>query len=111
MSEEKNYLDIEDALKRVGGNEALYKKLLIIFLDDNNAQQLCNAVEIGNNEAAAQLAHTIKGVSANLSLIKLRTLAADIESRVKSGLDAKELLPEFMTTFEKTSELIKDYLD
>ena len=110
MSNDANYIDVENALKRVGGNVDLYKKLLRIFLDENNYDALCENIENGNKEEAARLAHTIKGVSANLSLTNLRTVAANIEMESKAGNDCKTLVPELKETFDKTIELLKDYL-
>ena len=110
MPNNTDYLDIESALKRVGGNETLYKKLLKLFLADNNVEDLCNAIETGSCEDIARFAHTIKGVGANLSFTKMRTIAADIEVQAKEGNDCKEYLPELRESFEKTLELINEYM-
>ena len=110
MSNDANYLDVENALKRVGGNVDLYKKLLRIFLEENNYDALCENIESGNKEETARLAHTIKGVSANLSLTNLRAVAANIEMESKAGNDCSSLAPELKETFEKTCDLVKDYL-
>ena len=110
MSIKSDYLNIDSALKRVGGNETLYKKLLTHFLNDNHVDVLNEAVEKGDYEIAAQNAHTIKGVSANLSLDNLRQMAADIEAQLKSGQDATALLSELNATFDKTIEYINEYI-
>ena len=110
MSNDANYIDVENALKRVGGNVDLYKKLLRIFLEENNYDALIENIESGNKEEAARLAHTIKGVSANLSLTNLRATTANIEMESKAGNDCKNLIPELKETFEKTCDLVKDYL-
>ena len=110
MSIDPEYMDVESALKRVGGNVALYKKLLNLFLEENHIDDLCNAIDNGNSEEAGQMAHTIKGVCANLSLAKLRTVAMDIEHKIKGGEDCKESIPELQSTFDKTVEIIKEYM-
>ena len=110
MSIDPEYMDIESALKRVGGNETLYKKLLKLFLDENHIDDLCNAIDSGNNEEAGHMAHTIKGVSANLSLTKLRAVTMDIEQRAKGGEDCKEFMPELRTISDKTIEIITEYV-
>ena len=110
MSIDPEYMDTESALKRVGGNTNLYKKLLTLFLAESHINDLCNAVENGSLEEAAQLAHTVKGVCANLSLTKLRTVSADIEAKLKGGEDCKEDLQELKTTSEETVAIIKEYI-
>ena len=110
MSYNTDYLDIEGALKRVAGNETLFKKLLKLFLAENDVENLCNAIESGNCEDIARFAHTIKGVGANLSFVKMRTVASDIEIRAKEGNDCKDFLPDLRESYEKTLELINEYM-
>ena len=106
-----DYLDFENAVKRVGGNEALYKKLLSLFLSDNHIDDLCVAIENNNLEEVARIAHATKGVCVNLSLNKLSALASDINVLAKNGQDCKQFLPELKATYDKTIELIKEYIN
>lgn len=105
----KEFIDIEDALKRVGGNEGLYKRLLGRFVDGDHLGPLENALQSGDFEESAHLAHTLKGVSANLSLIKVTTLSAELEQAIKNGNDYSLLLSNlkqaYGTTLEKISEI------
>jgi len=110
MSYDSNYIDVENALKRVGGNEVLYKKLLKLFVAESNYDALCENIESGNNEEIARLAHTVKGVSANLALTSLNEQVAKVEMEAKAGNDSKALLPGLKETFDKTLELITDYI-
>ena len=109
MIDSKEYMDADNALSRIGGNVALYKKLLIYYLDDNHIDALSNAIDSGNVEDASRLAHTIKGVCANLSLNKLRAVAIKLEACIKEGQDCADLLLELRQTFEETSKVIEDY--
>ena len=109
MSIDTEYMDVENALKRVGGNVALYKKLLKLFLGENHIDELCEAI-LSDSEDAGQIAHTVKGVCANLSLVKLRAVAADIEQKCKGGEQCKESIPELRTTFDETVAVIKEYI-
>ena len=110
MSEEKNYIDFDSALRRIGGNEVLYKKLLTIFLKDIKIEELYLAIENSNLEEVAVIAHTIKGVAANLALINLQNITTTIDKDAKSGLDCKGYLPELKEFYEKTVELINNYI-
>ena len=110
MSNDVVYLDVENALKRVGGNENLFKKLLKVFIHENIYESLYESIEKGAVEEISGLAHTLKGVSANLSLNSLRDIATAIEIDAKAGNDCKASLPELKASFEKTSELVKEYI-
>ena len=109
MIDKKEYIDSESALSRIGGNVALYKKLLKHYLNDSHIDALCAAIENGDAAETARLAHTIKGVSANLSLSKLRLVSTSIETDAKGGLDCKPYLTELRQAFEQTAQLITEY--
>ena len=102
------YIDIEDALKRVGGNKALYKKLLGRFVDGNYIEAIETALQGGNPEDTAREAHTLKGVSANLSLEKVRALSIELEEKVKSGEDCSACLAELKQAYGITVEKIAE---
>ena len=106
----KEYIDVDDALKRVGGNLNLYKKLLGRYIEGNHMSAFDDALASGNMEEAAHLAHTIKGVSANLSLIKVMNVAADFEQAVKNGGDSAALLEELKQAYNTTVEKIAEVL-
>ena len=103
------YIDVEDALKRVGGNKALYKKLLGRFVDGNYMEAIETALQSGDMEDSARQAHTLKGVSANLSLERVRELSVELEEKIKSGEDCGGVLSELKQahgiTLEKIAEI------
>ena len=96
------YIDVEDALKRVGGNRALYKKLLGRFVDGNYVDAIENAIVSGDAEEAARQAHTLKGVSANLSLERVRALSIELEGQIRSGGDCSGGLAELKQAYAVT---------
>lgn len=75
-------MDVEDALARFMGNEALMLKFLLRFPQDTGFSQLKTALEEGNVKEAFEAAHTLKGVTGNLSLSglfqPLSTLVEDL---------------------------------
>jgi len=111
LIDKKEYIDAESALSRIGKNVALYKKLLKHYLDDSHIEALCSAIENNEPEEIGRISHTIKGVSANLSLTKLRTISTNIETNAKSGLDCTAFIPELRQAFDATEKLILEYLD
>jgi len=106
----KEYIDIDDALKRIGGNEGLYKKLLSRFVDGNYLDTLCNAIQSGDMEESARAAHTLKGVSANLSLVKIQSASIELEHAIKESRDYPEKLEELKQVFSITMEQIADIM-
>ena len=102
----KEYIEVDDALKRIGGNEGLYKKLLTRFIDGNYLDLLCNAVESGDMEESARMAHTLKGVSANLSLFKIQSVSTELEHMIKDGKDHSAKLDELKQVYNITLEKI-----
>ncbi len=61
-------VDLEGGLERFMGNEALFLKCLRRFPTDTSFQQLEDALSAGDLDGAFMAAHTLKGVSGNLSL-------------------------------------------
>lgn len=102
------YIDIDDALKRVGGNKALYKKLLGRFTDGNYLEAIETALQSGDMEASAREAHTLKGVSANLSLEAVRALSVDLEAKIKAGEDYSGVLSDLQEAYVITKEKIAE---
>ncbi|MDR0489944.1 MAG: Hpt domain-containing protein [Oscillospiraceae bacterium] len=107
----KMYIDLDDALKRVGGNMALYKKLLGRFVDSNYIEAIENALQSGNNEESARHVHTLKGVSANLSLVKVRVTSIELEEKIHSGQDCSSCLADLRDAFDATLEKIAELLE
>ena len=60
-------VDPDSALERFMGNEGLYLRFAGRFLEDRNYEELLKAMEKGDTKAAFAAAHTLKGVSGNLS--------------------------------------------
>jgi len=101
-------VDVDDALKRIGGNMDLYKRLLKRFVEGTQVEELKNALQEGNMDEAARMAHTVKGVSANLSLVMLRAISADLELSIKENLDNTAKLDELLLAYDETVIKIKE---
>jgi HPt (histidine-containing phosphotransfer) domain-containing protein len=99
-------MDAENGVKRVGGNESLYIRLLKKYVADNYYEQLAVKLREGDLEAATGAAHTLKGVSANLSLPAVNEAALAVELALKNGEDYTELLTELETLSGETDAAI-----
>lgn len=78
-------IDVEEGIKRVMNNTALYAKLLTKFRNDDNLAQLEATLAAGDLDKAKNVAHTLKGVSANLSLKELNKQCLEIENQIKAA--------------------------
>ena len=81
-------VDWESGVKRLMGNEQLYRKLLAKFAASygDAAGRIRNALSAGDRQTAHNELHTLKGVTANLSLAPLAdlVLAAEQDARRKT---------------------------
>ncbi|MDR2072662.1 MAG: Hpt domain-containing protein [Spirochaetaceae bacterium] len=78
------YIDQEDGKKRVMNNAKLYAKLLTKFKDETQIEPIFAALDAGNYEEAQGLAHTLKGVTANLSIMELHAKVVELEAQIKA---------------------------
>ena len=105
------YVNMKYALSRVGGNMSLYKRLLSRFVEGNYYDLLAGAIESGDVEEAMRQAHSLKGVSANLSLTGIWTISVELEQLLKDKADYALALGELENAYAKTTEIISEILD
>jgi two-component system sensor histidine kinase/response regulator len=89
--------DVEGALRRVAGNAALYKRLLLsLQRTQGDAGQRLEAV-LNQKELpeAERIVHTLKGVAANLGATALADAAGCLDSELKQGRWTPALLHQF----------------
>lgn len=80
-----NGFDYDAAMKLFMGKQQIYEKFLAKFPKDTSYSQLKEAVAAGDCDAAFKAAHTLKGVSGNLSLKDLTKVASDITESFRAG--------------------------
>lgn len=102
MEIDKDYINVDDALKRVGGNRGLYIRLLSQFTEGGHIGELETALEAKDLEAARHAAHSIKGICANLSLPRLNAVAAALEHKIKNNEDYAGNLTELKKVYDIT---------
>lgn len=108
MDINKDIIDVQDALKRIGGNMNLYKMLLNQFSGGDHIDPLEEALSTGAFEEASRLVHTLKGVAANLSLVKLSETAKELEEKIKDELDHSKAFAELKHAYYETSQQISE---
>ena len=77
--------DLPSGLRRLQGNQALYRKLLIRFGDRyaKRAEEIRQALDAADYLNAHKLAHEIKGLAGNLSASQLQAAAAELDKLAK----------------------------
>jgi PAS domain S-box-containing protein len=77
--------DLTDGLRRLQGNKALYRKLLLNFTADYNeaANQIREALDARDFERSHSLVHNLKGLAGNLAATDLQAAAVAMEKLVK----------------------------
>lgn len=76
--------DYEDAVSRLI-SEQFVKKFVLKFLENKDFDVLCKALDEGNVEEAFRAAHTIKGISQNLSFTKLAQSSSLVTEALRCG--------------------------
>lgn len=89
-------IDVDGALERFMGNDALLERFLKKFLSDGNYAALSAAVAAADPAGALTASHTLKGVCGNLSMPELfRLLTCQVEAlRADDWEKAAGLMPE-----------------
>ncbi len=102
----ENGADVDGAIRRFMGNEALYSKFLGKLKDDTSYENLLKSLDQGNFEEAFKCAHTLKGVSANLGLDPISEISSNLTELLR-GKEASEVDLEQVSTERR--ELVKKY--
>ena len=107
------YMNVEDAMGRLGNNKKLYAMLLKKFNGTAMLEDLKNKLSGGDVVGSQSQAHTIKGLAANLSLQDLREKAEAVELALKKsgttdGIDTAEISESTEATQEAVAAWISE---
>jgi len=95
--------DTDDGMRRCMNNEAFYLRLADRTLRDDSFDRLKEAVEAKDRDRAFELAHALKGVTANLSLTPVQKPVTEMSDLLKAQADTdlSGLLAEILSQREK----------
>ncbi len=88
-------LNAAAGLRRVLGNADLYRRMMERFLHDHaqSPARIAQALHSGDPEAAGLIAHSLRGVAANISAGPVERAAARLEAELRAGVqDVQPLL-------------------
>lgn len=106
--------DFTQVEKRLSSTN-LVQKFIAKFLDDGSFSELCLAMKEGQPENAFRAAHTLKGVSASLSLTRLLSSVSQLAELLRTEAEtipvgADLLFEEVKQDYELTVSTIHAYL-
>ena len=101
----------DEAIDRLMDDEILVE-LAQTFLEDKNYSTLMQAANDNNLEIAFRAAHTLKGLSSNLSYTTLTQISSTITEMLRAGEleNAKQSLPKLTEIYNNTVENAKKLL-
>jgi CheY-like chemotaxis protein len=103
-------IEMESALQRLGGNEKLYRKILLKFREGHtgSVEQIYQALDAGDIETAHRIAHTMKGLAGNLGADALQSAAENVDREFKAAdlESVKALLPAMETELQRVARAI-----
>jgi HPt (histidine-containing phosphotransfer) domain-containing protein len=111
MAGELEYINFDEGIKRVMNNVKLYVKLITKFKADTNLDELLAPLAAEDYEKAQTAAHTLKGVSANLSLTELFKQTLELETQVKARNVNPSQIDKVKTVFSETIKEIDKVIE
>lgn len=103
-------VDVDGGLDRFMGNEALFLKCLRRFPEDSSFPQLEQALLAGDLQAAFVAAHTLKGVSGNLSLDAVFQTSLPVVEALRCGSreEAEAAMPALRNSYQNTITVLSE---
>ncbi len=87
LSKQLPGLNLAKGIASVDGDEGFFRELIdtLVRLHGDDAAGIRGAVAAGNLHQAAEIAHGLKGVAANLSAVTVSRIATELETALKQG--------------------------
>ncbi len=105
-----DYINQEEGMKRVMNNKKLYIQLLTKFRNKTNFDELLSAIEAKDYEEAEAAAHSLKGLSGNLSLTALYELMQDIDAQLKQNTLNPGAIEALTACFHETIKAVDEVI-
>lgn len=92
------------------GNESIAKRIALKFPNDETYPSFCRAIKEENYEEAFRMAHSLKGIAANLYLTNLKDISSQVTEtlRAKKEKPADELLQKLSDVYNKIISSMKE---
>ena len=102
-------VDTQQAIQRLGGNHALYKRMLKAFVqtEADNANKLAKLLSNKDWEEAKRILHTMKGLSHTLGLSTLADISEQLEKKVDSNQIDNNLFNSYKNDLQSSVDIIQ----
>ncbi len=104
-------IDVSSVLERIGGDASFLQDLLDLYCREfhEKKQLLEDALARGDSTQIQEVGHSLKGASANLSLIPLQKLALAIElaGREKDLVNARNAIMALEPEFQRLKAFLE----
>lgn len=102
-------IDANQGIRRLNNDSSLYETMLNRFLADNHFNELQSAVDGLDVEGAFAAAHSLKGVSGNLSFVKLHSSLLPLVEELRGGSleHAQEYMKPVIEAYNEVVAAIK----
>jgi two-component system, sensor histidine kinase and response regulator len=105
--------DIAGALNRMSNNSELYKRLLrsMLLTQSDASERLDQALKHNDLVEAGYIAHTVRGVAANLGATALSEVASCLDDELKQGYCSSAHQHQFQEQLTMTLDRLRQVLD
>ena len=107
-------IDWERARQTVGGDEALLKELLTVYLGETDSLliDIRRAMDDNDHRLLRRAAHTLKGASLSVGAMEACETAQQLEDRLAENSDdsPREMFEQIRDAIDRVSMVAKDYL-
>jgi PAS domain S-box-containing protein len=85
LPDELNGIDLNDALRRIMGNRALLRDIILDFCSSfsDAGEKIKSLIDAGDLEGADSLVHNIKGAAGNIGALRLHHVAAEYDDKLR----------------------------
>ncbi len=101
-------VNYNEGLKRFSGNKELYEKYLVKFFEDSSISGLKECIQKGRYDEAFKYAHTMKGISGNLSLTNIYFCCCELVKALRNNV--YDNLPELYNSLKVSYDTLKSVL-
>lgn len=103
-------MDLKDLCREMGFTVSTLQEVVDLFLQTvpNELKRLTQALDLGDNKEAVQLAHILKGELANMRAYKAYDLAEALEETAQQGKNKES--KEYLAKLQEECKRLKKYL-
>lgn len=108
--ERSKYIDLDSGLQRVRGNKTLFKRMLGLFTASEEFDAFEKALAENDLAHAGEVAHAIKGMTGNLSMVAIFDLSTQLMVQLRQGIADEQLIADYRDALNKTKICVDELM-